>query len=207
MEQNACPSHLIGWGVQSDQKITKTKGTKKLPWHWDEVHQRALDHVKATITKDVVQAYPDYSKVSEIYTDASSKQLETVIIQDNRPIMFFGWILSDMQCKYSVTKIELLAIVKTLKEFKGMLWGQNIKVFTDHSNLLRDALGVTSDRVYQWRQLLEGYGPEIIYIKGIHNTIADAVLWLEYDSSVNQTAECSTRQKSGTQKAVRDKTR
>ncbi len=29
-----------------------------------------------------------------------------------------------MQQKYSVTKIELLAIVETLKEFKGMLWGQ-----------------------------------------------------------------------------------
>jgi hypothetical protein len=39
------------------------------------------------------------------------------------------------------------------------------------------------------RLLLEEYGPEIIYIKGIHNTIADAVLWLEYDPSVNQTAE------------------
>jgi hypothetical protein len=37
--------------------------------------------------------------------------------------------------------------------------------------------------------LLEGYGPEIVYIKGIHNTIADAVSQLEYDPSVNQTAE------------------
>jgi hypothetical protein len=27
-----------------------------------------------------------------------------------------------MQCKYSVTEIKLLAIVETLKEFKGMLW-------------------------------------------------------------------------------------
>jgi hypothetical protein len=33
------------------------------------------------------------------------------------------------QCKYSVTKIEMLAIVKTLKEFKEMLWGQSIKVY------------------------------------------------------------------------------
>jgi hypothetical protein len=33
-----------------------------------------------------------------------------------------------MQHKYSVTKIELLAIVETLKEFKGMLWGQNISL-------------------------------------------------------------------------------
>ncbi len=37
--------------------------------------------------------------------------------------------------------------------------------------------------------MLEEYGPEIIYIKGIHNTVADAVLWLEYDPSVNRTAE------------------
>jgi hypothetical protein len=77
-----------------------------------------------------------------------------------------------MQCKYSITKIELLAIVETLKEFKGMLWGQNIKVFTDHANLMRDGLCLTLDRVYQWRLLLEVYGPKIVYIKGIHNTIA-----------------------------------
>jgi hypothetical protein len=67
-----------------------------------------------------------------------------------------------------------------------MLWGQNIKVFTDHhTNLMRDALGLTLDQVYQWRLLLEEYRPEIVYIKGIHNTIADAVSRLEYDPSVN----------------------
>ncbi len=75
-------------------------------------------------------AYPDYSKVFKIYTDASSKKLGAVITQDNRPIAFFGPKLSDTQHKYNVTKINLLAIVETLKEFKGMLWGQNIKVFT-----------------------------------------------------------------------------
>jgi hypothetical protein len=68
-------------------------------------------------------AYLDYSNVFEIYTDTSSKQLGAVITQDNRPIAFFSPKLSDTQCKNSVTEIELLAIVKTLKEFKGMLWG------------------------------------------------------------------------------------
>ncbi len=70
-----------------------------------------------------------------------------------------------------------------------MLWGQNIKVFTDHANLMRDPLGLTLDLVYQWRLLLEEYGPKIAYIKGIHNTAADVVLRLEYDPGVNQTAE------------------
>ncbi len=69
-----------------------------------------------------------------------------------------------------------MAIVETLKDFKGVLWGQDIKVYTYHKNLTRDALGLTSDRVYHWQLLLEEYAPEIIYIKGIHNTVADAFL-------------------------------
>ncbi len=54
-------------GECGQTKTTKAKGTKKVPWHWDEVHQRAFDYVKATTTKDIVLAYPDYSKVFEIY--------------------------------------------------------------------------------------------------------------------------------------------
>ncbi len=73
-----------------------------------------------------------------------------VITQDNRPIAFFSRKLSKTQQKYSVKEIELLAIVETLKEFKGMLWGQDIKVYTDHKNLTRHALVLTSDRVYHW---------------------------------------------------------
>ncbi len=61
-------------GKCGQTKTKKAKGTKKVPWHWDEVHQRAFNHVKATIAKDVVLAYPNYSKVIEIYTDASIKQ-------------------------------------------------------------------------------------------------------------------------------------
>jgi hypothetical protein len=71
-------------------------------------------------------------KPFEIYTDASSMQLGAVITQDNRPIAFFSRKLSETQQRYSVTEIELLAIVEILKEFKGMLWGQDIKVYTDH---------------------------------------------------------------------------
>jgi hypothetical protein len=112
-------------------------------WHWDEVHQRAFNFVKATIAREVVLPYPDFSKVFEIYTNTSSKQQRAVITQENWLIAFFSWKLSTMQCKYSVTKIELLAIVETLKEFKGMLWGLSIKVYTNHTNLIRDALGMT----------------------------------------------------------------
>jgi hypothetical protein len=67
--------------------------------------------------------------------------------------------------------------------------GPKHKVFTDHANLMRDALGLTSDQVCRWRLLLEEYRPKIIYIKGIHNTVADTVLRLECDPSVYRSAE------------------
>jgi len=67
--------------------------------------------VKATITRDVVLAYPDYSAEFDIYTGSSSKQLGAVITQGNRPIAFFSRKLTEMQQRYSVTKIEQLAIV------------------------------------------------------------------------------------------------
>jgi hypothetical protein len=66
-------------GECSQTKVARARGAKKMPWHWDEVHQRAFNHVKATIAREVLLAYPNYSKVFEIYTNASSKQLGVVI--------------------------------------------------------------------------------------------------------------------------------
>eukprot|EP00804_Cyclotella_cryptica_P012131 CCRYP_009831-RA/>CCRYP_009831-RA protein AED:0.17 eAED:0.19 QI:0/0/0/1/0/0/2/0/493 len=160
-------------------KVARANKTKKLPWYWDTVHQKAFYDVKTTIAKDVVLAYPDYSREFEIYTDDLSKRLGSVITQRKRPLAFFSRKLSTVQQKYSLTKLELRSIVETLKEFKGMLWGQRLKLYTDHKNLIQDALGLTSDRVYLWRLLLEEFGPEIVYIKGTHNTVADTISRLD----------------------------
>ncbi len=68
----------LRWGSQkSEPKI----GIPNLDW--DEVHQKAFNHIKSTIAKEVILAYADYSKVFEIYTDASRKQLGAVITQVN----------------------------------------------------------------------------------------------------------------------------
>ncbi len=67
-----------------------------------------------------------------------------------------------------------------------MLWGQDIKVYTDHKNLTRDALGLASDRVYCWQLLLEEHASKMIYLKGIQYTVADAISRLEYDPKLNK---------------------
>ncbi len=69
-------------GECGETKTTRKNKVKKKPWHWDSIHQIAFDNVKSTIAKEVVLAYPDFTKPIEIYNDASTKQLGAVITQD-----------------------------------------------------------------------------------------------------------------------------
>ena len=60
--QHRHPTNPTKVGECGQTKVSKAKGTKKVPWHWDKVHQEAFDHVNATIAKEVVLAYPDFQK-------------------------------------------------------------------------------------------------------------------------------------------------
>ncbi len=53
-------------------------------------------NVKDAIAKEVILAYPDFSKPFQIYTDTSPIQLRAAVTQDNRPIAFFSMNLSVM---------------------------------------------------------------------------------------------------------------
>ena len=55
--------------------------------------------------------------------------------------------------------------------------GQRIKVHTDHENLTYKTFN--SDRVMRWRLYIEEYSPDLQYIKGTHNVVADALSCLD----------------------------
>jgi hypothetical protein len=37
----------------------------------------------------------------------------------------------------------------------------------------------------------EDFPPKIVYVKGIHNTVADAISWLDYNPTVNLASKCN----------------
>jgi predicted aspartyl protease len=147
--------------------------SKTAKWRWGEAEQEAFDTMKKIISKEVLLAYPDFSKPFVIHTDASHTQLGAVISQDEKPIAFYSRKLKPEQTRYTTTERELLSIVETLKEFRNILLGHRIIVHTDHKNLT--CKNFNTERVMRWRLLLEEYGPELHYIKGEHNIVADAL--------------------------------
>ena len=74
-----------------------------------------------------------------------------------------------------MTEKELLSIVECLKQFKGILIGYEINVFSDHKNLVYEANLSQSQRVMRWRLILEEFGPNIQHIARLDNVVADTL--------------------------------
>ena len=162
------------WRKRSELLAPLTRLTSKdAKFKWTEVEQKAFEDIKRILSRETLLAYPDFNKPFVIHTDASKTQLGAVISQEGKPIAFYSRKLSDAQKRYTTTEQELLSIVETLKEFRNILLGHQITVYTDHRNLTFK--NFNTDRVMRWRLAIEEYSPELIYIKGEKNVVADAL--------------------------------
>ena len=162
-------SHILEpfTALSSGKKGTKIK--------WNEELESAFQEVKQMVSKSTMLTYPDWTKPFDIHTDASDYQLGAVISQEGKPIAFFSRKLNSAQKNYTTTEKELLSIVECVKEFRNILFGYPIRVFSDHKNLVHAATMSQSQRVMRWRLILEEFGPDIQHIKGEDNVVADAI--------------------------------
>ena len=46
-----------------------------------------------------------------------------------------GLFRKAIKSTYSITELELFSILEMLKEFRGMLWGLEIKIYKNYQNL------------------------------------------------------------------------
>ena len=73
--------------------------------------------LKRMVSAKTLLSYPDWKLTFPVHTDASDKQLGTVIIHNNKHIAFFSIILIKPQRNYTTTEKELLIIVELIKKF------------------------------------------------------------------------------------------
>ena len=117
--------------------LAKLAGKK---WKWEKEHEDAFKEAKRMVARGAMLSYPDFAKPFHVHTDANDYQLDSVIMQEDKPLTFYICKLSEAQSKYSTGEQELLSIVETLKSFENILLGQEVIVHTDHLNLLHKKL-------------------------------------------------------------------
>ena len=179
------------WRSRSHILAPLTKLTSdKVKWKWTEEEQKAFEDMKKAISKEVLLSFPDFNEMFEVYTDASKVQLGAVIMQKGRPLAFYSRKLTDAQTRYTTTERELLSVVETLKEFRTILLGHQIKVYTDHQNLIHTNL--RTERVLRWRLFLEEFNVEFNYIAGVKNVVADILSRYPTDNQPDKQQEMLT---------------
>lgn len=152
--------------------LTALSGAKKrAKIEWTQECEESFLKMKAMIAADTMLAYPDHNKPFTIDTDASDYQMGAVIRQEGRPVAYWSKKLNSAQRNYTTQEKELLSIVMILREFRSMLLGTQLTIFTDHQNLTYE--NFTSQRVMRWRLYLEEFSPTLRYKKGETNVIAD----------------------------------
>ena len=130
---------------------------------WTKVEQYVFNKIMWIVACDTISTYPDFNETFKTYTDASMFQLGSIIRQKGKHINLRIITLSDAQQWYTVTDKEL-RIAETLNEFRTILIGRRLRIYTDHKNLA--CKHFNTNRVLRWRLILEEYGPEIEFIKG-----------------------------------------
>ncbi len=66
---------------------------------------------------------------------------------------------------------EILCVLATLGGFQSILLGAELHIYTDHKNIL--SVGDSSEQRLRWISYVDEYGPNIDYIEGPRNVIAD----------------------------------
>ena len=131
--------------------------------------RRAMQILIKAITSEPVMSTPRFDRPFIVKTDAANKEgLGGVLSQQDddgreRVVAYHGRRLNKHERNYTVTEIELLAAVDSIKHWRPYLWGRSFKLVVDHSALrwlhtMRDTMeGGPASRLMRWILKLSEY--------------------------------------------------
>jgi transposase InsO family protein len=130
---------------------------------WDDPCETAFRTLKEKLTTAPTLAHPDYERPFLLYTDASNTGLGAVLAQNDlqgkeHPIVYLSRTLTAPEANYTITELECLAIVWSVRKLHAYLDGVKFTLITDHSALqwLFDFKG-SNRRLVRWSMELQPY--------------------------------------------------
>ena len=102
---------------------------------WSAPADRAFQRIKIALLSAPVLRLPDFDKLFDVATDASSSGIGAVLSQDLHPVSYFSEKLNDPKIRYTNYDRELYAVVQALKYWRHYLLHQEFTLYSDHEAL------------------------------------------------------------------------
>lgn len=181
---------------------------KNTPFNWTEDCQKAFDYLRNSLINYPILAYPEFNVPNSfiLYTDASKQGIGGVLAQTingtERTIAYFAKSLNKAESNYSVTNMELLAVVRSVQHFDLYLRNEKFLVITDHHSLkFLTNMQNPSSRLARWLEILSNYDFKIKHRPGrIHNN-ADSLSRLPFEDIVEDSLDLNALTRSAVKQA------
>lgn len=149
-------------------------------WRWGDEESHAFDTLKRAIVTKPVLKYPDFARPFVLNTNASKVGLGAELMQEHDgrmlPMAYASSVNSKAESNYSVTELERLAVIWSVKLSRPYPYGRSFKILTDHNALRwlmksRDIVG----GLHRWALAKQKYDFTVQYRPGHDNVVADAM--------------------------------
>lgn len=158
--------------------------TGKEQWHWGVEEEKVFQELKKAISTAPVLIMPRDDAPFCIEADSSNYATRAVLSQLNNdgkwhPIAFSSHALSDVECNYDIHDKELLAVMRSLSEWRHYLMGarHTFEILTDHKNLEYFTSAKKLNRCQaRWALELAEYDFHLIHKPGSSHGKPDALL-------------------------------
>lgn len=153
---------------------------KDARFRWGDRQANAVEELKEKLTRSPIVKFPDFQKEFHIHTDASTGGIGAVLMQEHdgilHPIEYVSRALNDAQKAYATTKLEALALVWALEQFRTIILHYPVHVYTDHKPLIGVMSTATKDAcITRWTLNTLEYQIKLHYLPGKENLFADAL--------------------------------
>ncbi|KAG9218260.1 hypothetical protein CCMSSC00406_0005941 [Pleurotus cornucopiae] len=179
--------------------------TNKAAWQdpvdWSPRHQQAFNEIKKLVLLRDCLTVIDHDNPGDnkifVTTDASDLGTGAVLSfgpdwKSARPVAFESKQLNDAEKNYPTHNKEMLATVRALRKWRTDLLGASFEVYTDHRTLeFFNRQHDLSKKQLRWSEFLADYDYTIKYVRGIDNTVADA-LSREFSGDAAEAMTCAS---------------
>jgi hypothetical protein len=170
--------HIFRFAEIAKPLYDLTKKGKK--FEWGEQQEAAFMKLKECLTSAPVLASPIDNGAYFLDTDASGHSLSTILYQEQegikKVISYASRVLQPAERRYCSTRLELLAVVFGLKQYRHFLLCRKFIIRTDNAALT--SLMKTPEPLAQqgrWLDLISEFDFQIVHRAAVSNGAADVL--------------------------------
>ena len=156
---------------------------------WNATAERAFHQLKAALTTAPVLRLPDFAKLFDVATDASSVGIGASTLSGYPPGILFSKKLSEAKVRYSNYDRELFAVVQSLKYWRHYLLHNEFTLYSDHDALrFLHSQKKLNARHARWNEILQEFTFSLRHKPGRDNKVADALSCRQHTLQISQAA-------------------